>query len=130
MSRAILARRCQETEGTQEEIRTTVACQYSVDIPAAGFEGIRHVDGAFGDPKQFVELPDPAGICLSGIPPYRQLREDIRVPPPPGKTFCLVASTKCEIWNWFWIVSDPVDEQLPIDWDKRFDRQVWPKQKR
>lgn len=98
--------------------------------PTAGFEGIRHVDGAFGDPMQFVELPDPAGICLCGIPPYRQFRKDVKVPPPPGYTFCLVATTRCEIWNWFWIASDKSDEQLPVDWRKRFDRQVWPTQKR
>ena len=98
--------------------------------PVAGFEGIRHLDNSFCDPKDFVELPDPGGICVSGIPNERYLRRDVVVPVQRNVTFCFVGTTRLVIWNWFWFTGDRLNPQFPDGWKERFDRQVWPKQEK
>lgn len=94
--------------------------------PAAGFEGLRTVDQKFGDPRQFIELPDPEGICLVGIPSKRSLEVGI-VPPPAGYTFAVFADRRRTIFDWAWIRSDPEEANLPIGWRDRFNRRIWPK---
>ena len=87
----------------------------------AGFEGLRTVDDAFGDPTHFVQEPDPHGVCVCGIATQRQTLQGLR-PPPAGYTFVVFCDARLEIFNWAWICSDPKEENLPIHYASRFDR--------
>jgi len=94
--------------------------------PAFGFEGLRDIDDAFCHRERFVDLPDPDGICVVGIPGVRSTSQG-KVPPPKGFTFGVVATKKLEIWNWFWWESDRAEKALPIYYEQRFDRLIWPR---
>lgn len=94
--------------------------------PSYGFEGLRDIDDAFCSKERFVDLPDPDGICVVGIPRVRITSQGKR-PPPSGYTFGVVATKRLEIWNWFWWASDPIENELPLNHQQRFDRQIWPR---
>ena len=96
------------------------------ESPRAAFEGIRHLDDTFCDPLLYRELPDPKAILLCGIPSERRYSEAITLPPPPGKTFCVVADPRLEIWNWFWFAGDKSKPDLPEGYQTRFDRPTTP----
>ncbi|RIK68240.1 MAG: hypothetical protein DCC65_03335 [Planctomycetota bacterium] len=105
---------------------------YSVQELVASFSsaylGLRTVNEDFGDPTHFVKEPDKDGICITGIPSKRRVSDKF-VPPPRGFTFAVFCDTRLVVFNWAWIESDPAEHNLPIGWQLRFDKRIWPKTK-
>lgn len=99
--------------------------------PSVAFEGLRTVDAKFGDPREYVTVPDPDGLCLCGLPPSHvvcrsQEGQDTK-PDRTGQTFCVFVDSEFIIRDWDWIVASQEYSDRPQGWANRFDRLIWSK---
>jgi hypothetical protein len=95
--------------------------------PTVAFEGLRTVDAKFGDPREYVSVPDPGGICLCGIPKPGIIKRTGREAAPDGATFCVFVDSRLTVLDWDWITADREYLDRPIGWKERFDRLLWSK---
>jgi len=115
-----------------KKIEDLYSLQWLLNRFTAAFRGIRQVDDAFGVHLRFLAETIRSNqelLILCGVPPNRRLLDKV-VPSPRGYTFCLVADGYPEGFNWFWFKSDTQEPDLPVDWDKRFEERIWPKEKK
>ena len=81
--------------------------------PAAIFQGLKREN-----------MED--GLCYVAIPPVRYINARVTAPPHPGKTFAVFADAKFEVFDWRWENTDSNDKNLPMDYQTRFSKKVWP----
>lgn len=98
-----------------------------IEAPAIAFEGLRTIDESLGDSRRYVEVPDPTGLCLAGIPSSRILVGGVKTSPPEGYTFAVFMDRRLIISDWDWIASDHALPIAPIYWVTRFNRKIWPR---
>jgi hypothetical protein len=81
--------------------------------PAAIFSGVReHQEG---------------GTCYTGVPTCAYTNGGSKVPPVPGKVFCVYVNPRDRLFEWGWEQADPDEVGLPIGWQERFKERIWPK---
>jgi|GEM_PF-5876705 len=97
-----------------------------VEQPTVAFKGLRTVDAQLGDPRQYVQLPDPDALCLAGIPGYRVLPDGSKARAPEGYTFAVFTDRRLVVFDWDWIISDPQTAAFPTHWQTRFGEKIWP----
>ena len=97
-----------------------------VEQPTVAFKGLRTVDAQLGDPRQYVQLPDPDALCLAGIPGYRVLPDGSKARAPEGYTFAVFTDRRLVVFDWDWIISDPETAAFPTHWQTRFGEKIWP----
>ena len=97
-----------------------------VESPQVAFRGLRTVDAAFGDPREYVSVPDETGLCFAGIPSGAALhRSDARGEVAAGRVFAVFMDGRRWISDWDWIRADPEYPSRPIGWERRFRELIW-----
>lgn len=96
-----------------------------IECPSVAFKGLRAIDDFIRRPPPHIVLPDPDGLCLAAIPKFRQIREMVKAPPPPGKTFTVFVTAGLEVYGWEWRLGEPGLLDHPVGWKKAFGSRIW-----
>lgn len=123
--RISLALMSKVAKAPEAKLLSTYCVAWVLEHPQVVFRGLRTVDAAFGDPREYVSLPDPDGLCFLGVPPNEVLAK-ARRPSRAGFTFATFVDKRLTVMDWDWIASSRFDEVLPIGWEHRFVEKIWP----
>jgi len=97
-----------------------------VERPMVAFRGLRTVDARFGDPREFVKIPDPEGLCLCATLPSGVI---VKMGDDPreceGFTFCVFVDKELKLQDWSWVRASRFDAHHPIGWKERFVEKIW-----
>jgi hypothetical protein len=98
--------------------------------PAAVYKGLRTLDDnvrdLLGDRREYVEEPDPEGLCFVGVPRSRHFPDGRVGKPPEGMTFAVFVSGERKVMDWDWLATDS-DLVSPIGSAERFQTELWRK---
>lgn len=103
-----------EVIGDRSDPTTGSPVQHVLAAPAAIFDGVR--DFQVG------------GTCYSGVPACAYTNGGAKIPPVPGKVFCVYVNPHGIVFEWRWEPADPDVEGLPLGYHDRFGKRLWPKQ--
>lgn len=94
--------------------------------PAVAFRGLRTVDERFGDPREYVEVPETEGLCLSGRPPKSALNK-AGISERDGFVFAVFVDKNLTVLDWDWIRASRYSPDRPVGWEARFIEEIWPR---
>lgn len=97
-----------------------------VENPKVAFRGLRTVDEKFGDPREYVKVPDPDGLCLCAVPPPSVVSASGLDPRKVvGFTFAVFVDKDLKLLDWDWIQATKFENHHPVDWESRFVERIW-----
>ncbi len=105
-----------ELIGDRSDPRSGSPVQYVLKHPFAIFTGLRELQ--------------VGGTCYCGVPTCAYTNSGAKIPPVPGKVFCVYINPKGVLFEWRWEPADPDASGLPLGHDdpERFEMRIWPKQ--
>lgn len=108
------AARVYEIRGDRNDPTTGSPVQQVLAKPVAVFEGIRdHQTG---------------GTCYTGLPTCAYTNGGAKIPPVPGKVYCVYVNPRGHYFESRWEDADPDDAGLPIGYQGRYKQRIWPNQ--
>lgn len=103
-----------EVAGDRADETTGSPVQQVLREPVAVFCGIReHQHG---------------GTCYTGCPSCAYTNGGSKVPPWPGKVFCVYVNPRDHLFEWRWEPADPDEPGVPLGHQDRFKERIWPRQ--